>query len=169
MLSRIALAKSRNLKSCQDLAGRLFCFDHSATSFKMDMSKFTSRWPKPAPGDDTTEFDLMVKGGMYQASDPYVQKIAQQESAKVKAINAEQDDKKRDALLRDFMGLSQDVEFYWMMPIFAEYVSSKSYVLIFTIHYLTYRTGLQLDDRKRKRSRTWSNCSQCVTRQATAR
>jgi hypothetical protein len=72
--------------------------------------------------DERKEFEIMVNGGMYLASDPYIQKIAKQESAKVKAINAEEDDAKKIRLLRDFMGLSDDVDFYWITPLFAEYV-----------------------------------------------
>lgn len=72
--------------------------------------------------EDRKEFEIMINGGMYLASDPYIQKIAKQEAAKVKAINAEQDDARKMRLLRDFMGLSDDIDFYWVTPFFAEYV-----------------------------------------------
>lgn len=78
--------------------------------------------PVPDAGDDTTEFDSMVSGGMYAASDPYVQKIAGIESAKVRAINDERDPIRRKELLRDFMGTPKETDFYWIMPFFAEYV-----------------------------------------------
>ena len=84
-----------------------------------------AKLPKPEAGEDTSEFDKMVVGGMYAASDPYVQKIAGIESAKVKAINACQDSAEKNRFLREFMHIGQDVDFYWITPFFAEYVSGK--------------------------------------------
>ena len=76
--------------------------------------------------EDRAVFERMIRGGMYHASDPYVQKIARQEGAKVRAINAEADDEKRMELLRQFMGLGKEIEFIWTGPFFAEYVSIRS-------------------------------------------
>lgn len=85
-----------------------------------------AKLPKLEAGEqghvDTSEFDSMVRGGMYSAADPYVQRIAGIESAKVRAINDERDSAKRDKMLRDFMGIGPEVDFYWVMPFFAEYV-----------------------------------------------
>lgn len=85
------------------------------------------RMPDPADGEKA-EFTSMIRGGMYLASDPYIQKIAAQESAKVKAINVEQDEAKRMQLLRDFMGIAQDIDFYWIGPLFAEYVRGRMWI-----------------------------------------
>ena len=74
--------------------------------------------------EDRAEFESMIRGGMYHAVDPYVQKIARQEGAKVRAINAEADDEKRMALLRQFMGIGKEIEFIWTGPFFAEYVGT---------------------------------------------
>lgn len=73
--------------------------------------------------DERANFESMIRGGMYIAVDPYVQKIARQEGAKVRAINAETDDEKRMELLRQFMGIGKEIEFIWTGPFFAEYVS----------------------------------------------
>lgn len=83
--------------------------------------------------EDRAEFETMIRGGMYHAVDPYVQKIARQEGAKVRAINAEADDEKRMELLRQFMGIGEEIEFIWTGPFFAEYgfnlkVGHKSYI-----------------------------------------
>ena len=82
--------------------------------------------------EDRAVFERMIRGGMYHASDPYVQKIARQEGTKVRAINAEEDDEKRMELLRQFMGIGKEIEFIWTGPFFAEYVSvrSRSAVLV---------------------------------------
>lgn len=78
--------------------------------------------PVPEPGDDATEFDKMMRGELYLHSNPYILKIAKSEAAKVCAINAETDASKRAELLREFMGISRDVDFYWIPPLFAEFV-----------------------------------------------
>merc|ERR1712093_220252 len=70
---------------------------------------------------DKSQFEGMIRGEMYSYADPYIQKVAGEEAAKVKAINAETDEAKRMRLFRDFMGLSDDVDFYWVTPFFAEY------------------------------------------------
>ena len=78
---------------------------------------------------------MMIKGGMYRALDPYIQKIAKQEGLKVKAINAEQDDDKKMKLFRDFMGISDEVEFHWSTPFFAEYVQGRR-LLVYTCSHI---------------------------------
>lgn len=89
----------------------------------------TSQRPPSATDDeeqlDKSEFEGMIRGEMYSAGDLYIQKIAGQEAAKVRAINAETDDKKRMRLLRDFMGIGDEVDFYWIGPLFAEYVGAE--------------------------------------------
>ncbi|KAF8695585.1 Maltose acetyltransferase, partial [Rhizoctonia solani] len=57
---------------------------------------------------DRSVFEAMINGEPYWAGDPYVQKIATEQSKKVKELNAEQDDKKREVLLRSLLRCKDD-------------------------------------------------------------
>jgi hypothetical protein len=71
---------------------------------------------------DPSEFERMVRGEMYSASDPYVRAMATQQAAKARAINEERDDEERDRLLRAFYNVKEGTNFYVVAPTFVEYV-----------------------------------------------
>ncbi|KAG9119679.1 putative O-acetyl transferase [Ceratobasidium sp. 392] len=71
---------------------------------------------------DRTEFDLMVSGGSYLASDPYIQTIARAQRAKLNEINAETDTEKRSELLHNFFNVEKETKFDIWAPFFCEYV-----------------------------------------------
>lgn len=71
---------------------------------------------------DRSMFDGMIRGQDYVYSDLFIQKMAKQEGAKVKAINKAEDEETKMRLLRDFMRIGDEVDFSWSMPLFAEYV-----------------------------------------------
>ncbi|CUA69708.1 hypothetical protein RSOLAG22IIIB_14092 [Rhizoctonia solani] len=70
---------------------------------------------------DRSVFESMIAGKPYLASDPYVQKIAREQGRKVKELNAEQDDEKREVLLRRLLNCKEDAEVGILMPFFCEY------------------------------------------------
>ncbi|GAB1524826.1 hypothetical protein RhiTH_007982 [Rhizoctonia solani] len=70
---------------------------------------------------DRSVFEAMINGEPYWAGDPYVQKIATGQSKKVKELNAEQDDKKREVLLRSLLRCKDDAYVAIVMPFFCEY------------------------------------------------
>ncbi|CEL59910.1 Nodulation protein L OS=Rhizobium meliloti (strain 1021) GN=nodL PE=3 SV=1 [Rhizoctonia solani AG-1 IB] len=70
---------------------------------------------------DRTVFEDMIAGRPYLASDPYVQKIAGEQGRKVKELNAEQDDEKREVLLRKLLKCKEDAQVAIVMPFFCEY------------------------------------------------
>jgi maltose O-acetyltransferase len=78
---------------------------------------------------DHSEFDLMVSGAPYLASDPYIQTVAKTQRAKLNEINAEKDEVRRIELLRGFFDLEKDSEFDVWAPFFCEYVSTN-YIFI---------------------------------------
>ncbi|KAG8686169.1 putative O-acetyl transferase [Ceratobasidium sp. 395] len=71
--------------------------------------------------DDRTEFELMVSGGSYLASDPYIQTVARTQRAKMNEINAEKDSAKRSELLHNFFNVDKETEFDIWAPFFCEY------------------------------------------------
>lgn len=71
------------------------------------------------------EFDLMVSGAPYLASDPYIGQVARAQRAKLNRINKEEDSEERMKLLRDFVNADKDAEFDIWAPFFCEYVSSS--------------------------------------------
>jgi hypothetical protein len=77
----------------------------------------------PTPGDDqsSAEFDLMISGKPYLASDAYIQRIATAQRQKLYQINDERDDEKRTELMKRFFKCKG--VFANMGPIFCEYVS----------------------------------------------
>ncbi|KAG9079358.1 putative O-acetyl transferase [Ceratobasidium sp. 370] len=70
---------------------------------------------------DRAEFDLMISGGSYLASDPYIQAIAKAQRAKLNEINAEKDTVRRSDLLHSFLNVNKDAEIDIWMPFFCEY------------------------------------------------
>ncbi|KAG5646093.1 hypothetical protein DXG03_004332 [Asterophora parasitica] len=74
--------------------------------------------PQPAAIESRDEFELMVSGKPYLASDPYVQRVAQAQRKKVYAINDERDDEKRNALMRKFFKSSGEGKYYNHPPFF---------------------------------------------------
>ncbi|CAE6438276.1 unnamed protein product [Rhizoctonia solani] len=70
---------------------------------------------------DRSVFEAMIAGKPYVASDPYVQKVAREQSQKVRELNAEQDDEKREALLRRLLNCKEDAQVAILMPFFCEY------------------------------------------------
>ncbi|KAG9079590.1 putative O-acetyl transferase, partial [Ceratobasidium sp. UAMH 11750] len=70
---------------------------------------------------DRTEFDIMVSGGSYLASDPYIQTVAKAQRAKLNEINAEKDAARRSELLHSFLTVDKDAEIDIWMPFFCEY------------------------------------------------
>ncbi|GAB1521131.1 hypothetical protein RhiTH_004222 [Rhizoctonia solani] len=66
-------------------------------------------------------FEGMIAGRSYLASDPYIQRIAGEQGRKVRELNAEQDDKKREALLRQLLKCKEDAQVAIVMPFFCEY------------------------------------------------
>ncbi|KAJ7499477.1 putative O-acetyl transferase [Mycena latifolia] len=77
---------------------------------------------------DETEFNLMVQGKPYLASDPYIGRVAAAQRAKLRVINAELDAAKRRTLLHDFFtvtdeGENASWEIVIVEPFFCEYVS----------------------------------------------
>ncbi|CAE6491008.1 unnamed protein product [Rhizoctonia solani] len=70
---------------------------------------------------DRSVFEGMIAGQPYWAGDPYVQKVAREQSKKVKELNAEQDDEKREVLLRSLLKCKDDAEVAILMPFFCEY------------------------------------------------
>ncbi|KZP15604.1 trimeric LpxA-like protein, partial [Athelia psychrophila] len=63
----------------------------------------------------------MIKDDFYSAADPYIRKIATEQAKKVKAINREDDDAKRQKMLVDFFNVKPDANFYVVSPFFCEY------------------------------------------------
>lgn len=74
---------------------------------------------------DTTEYDLMVQGLPYLASDPYICQVRARGSTQLRAINAEYDDGKRTELMRQFFTCDPDAEIYIVLPFFCEYVRTS--------------------------------------------
>ncbi|KAF8714513.1 Maltose acetyltransferase, partial [Rhizoctonia solani] len=70
---------------------------------------------------DRSVFEGMIAGRPYLASDPYIQRIAGEQGRKVRELNAEQDDKKREALLRQLLKCKEDAQVAIVMPFFCEY------------------------------------------------
>ncbi len=80
--------------------------------------------PVPAEGESRAEFDLMVSGKPYKASDKYVQRIAADKRSKVFEINDARDDAKRAELFKKFVKSGKEgANFYILLPFFCEYVS----------------------------------------------
>jgi acetyltransferase-like isoleucine patch superfamily enzyme len=102
--------------------------------------------------DDKTEFNLMIQGKPYLASDPYIGRVAAAQRAKLRAINAELDVAKRQALCHDFFTVTDEGEDgKWEMgfvsPFFCEYVRTKVRVWRNTHH--AHLLGVQYPHRKR--------------------
>ncbi|CAE6339823.1 unnamed protein product [Rhizoctonia solani] len=70
---------------------------------------------------DRSVFDGMISGKPYLASDPYVQKVAREQGKKVKELNVEQDDEKREVLLRSLLTCKEGAQLAIVMPFFCEY------------------------------------------------
>ncbi|ELU37153.1 Hexapep domain-containing protein [Rhizoctonia solani AG-1 IA] len=66
-------------------------------------------------------FEPMINSKPYWAGDPYIQKIATKQSRKVKELNAKQDNRKREVLLRSFLKCQDDAYVAIVMPFFCEY------------------------------------------------
>ncbi|KAJ1305127.1 hypothetical protein OPQ81_000164 [Rhizoctonia solani] len=66
-------------------------------------------------------FEAMITGQPYLASDPYIQKIAREQSRKVREINTEEDEAKREVLLRRLLKCKEDAQVAIVMPFFCEY------------------------------------------------
>lgn len=79
---------------------------------------------------DTTEFERMLKCESYHAGDPYIRKIADEQSVKLDEINAEVDVARRSSLLKDFFTVEGDeaekkkARVIIVPPFFCEYVSA---------------------------------------------
>ncbi|KAJ7664705.1 hypothetical protein B0H17DRAFT_299562 [Mycena rosella] len=75
--------------------------------------------------NDDTEFNLMVQGKPYLASDPYIGRVATAQRAKLRAINVQLDATKRTTLLHDFFTVTDEGESAWEIgivePFFCEY------------------------------------------------
>ncbi|ELU38875.1 Hexapep domain-containing protein [Rhizoctonia solani AG-1 IA] len=70
---------------------------------------------------DRSVFEGMIAGRPYLASDPYIQRIAGEQGRKVRELNAEQDDEKREVLLRQLLKCKEDAQVAIVMPFFCEY------------------------------------------------
>jgi hypothetical protein len=68
------------------------------------------------------EFELMISGKPYLASDPYIRQVASKAAAKVREINKEEDDIKRQALVRSFIKCDSNAQIWITPPFFCEYV-----------------------------------------------
>ncbi|KAH7338357.1 hypothetical protein B0J17DRAFT_662221 [Rhizoctonia solani] len=75
----------------------------------------------PSDELDRSVFEGMIAGRPYLASDPYVQKVAGEQGRRVKELNAEQDDEKREVLLRGLLNCRDDSQVAIVMPFFCEY------------------------------------------------
>jgi hypothetical protein len=71
---------------------------------------------------DRTEFERMIVGEPYFASDPYIQQVATAQRKKVDEINAEKDDTKRETLFKNFLKCKEDATVAIVLPFFCEYV-----------------------------------------------
>lgn len=83
----------------------------------------------PETGLDTTEFNLMLAGKPYLASDPYRCRISNAVTKQVYAFNEEKDMGKRCEFLQTFFKNGSDVEAprrLISLPFFCEYVSRQS-------------------------------------------
>jgi hypothetical protein len=79
--------------------------------------------PEPAQGESIEEFNIMISGKPYRASDPYIQRIAGAKRSKVFEINDARDDAKRMNLFKQFVKSGkQDAKFFILLPFFCEYV-----------------------------------------------
>lgn len=79
--------------------------------------------------NDKAEFNLMIHGKPYLASDSYIGRVATAQRAKLRAINTELNATKRTNLLHDFFtvtdeGKAANWEIVIVGPFFCEYVSA---------------------------------------------
>lgn len=80
----------------------------------------------PSSDPPSTEFLRMISGQPYLASDPYVRKVATIQRNKLRAIQTEEDDQKREVLLKKFFTLSKpDARVIVVSPFFCEYVNAS--------------------------------------------
>ncbi|KAJ8507843.1 hypothetical protein ONZ45_g9822 [Pleurotus djamor] len=70
---------------------------------------------------ERTEFELMLQCKSYFAGDPYIRKIANEQSAKLRDINAEHNEDRRAALLKDFFTFTGTGRVVIVPPLFCEY------------------------------------------------
>jgi hypothetical protein len=73
--------------------------------------------------ETSEEYELMLAGKPYLASDPYIQQVHETAAIKVKEINSEHDGAKRQQLLRAFFTCAPDADVFVTLPFFCEYVS----------------------------------------------
>lgn len=70
-------------------------------------------------------FEGMIAGRPYHYADAYIQRVARLSQAKLAAIHAEDDEGKREVLLRSYFKCAPDAKIGLLPPLFCEYGVSR--------------------------------------------